>query len=197
MRNAALNAANDVEITVESRVMNLGDFRPEIVAGADLVTASALLDLVSDRWLRLLARACRAAGAAALFALTYNGYSECSPDEPEDAFVRELFNRHQRDNDKGFGTAAGPDAVALTLAAFKESGYNVSSETSNWMLTPEMKALQRHLIDGWAEASSEIAPAETSEITDWKLRRHAHVSAGRSRILVGHDDICATLAPLD
>ena len=38
-----------------------------------LVTGAALLDLVSDRWLAELASHCREAGAAALFALTYNG----------------------------------------------------------------------------------------------------------------------------
>src|SRR5258707_11635990 len=100
---------------IERKVMNLGD--PDasaiasVVAGAHLVTASALLDLVSERWLRELASACRSHGAAALFALTYNGRSACTPVEPEDDHVRQLFNTHQRRNDKGFGIAAGPDAV--------------------------------------------------------------------------------------
>jgi hypothetical protein len=35
-----------------------------------LVTASALLDLVSESWMKTLAARCRDAGAAVLFALT-------------------------------------------------------------------------------------------------------------------------------
>ncbi|HMD34892.1 MAG TPA: hypothetical protein VKH42_07985 [Vicinamibacterales bacterium] len=180
-------------VSIERSVMDLGDFDPGLLAGAHLVTASALLDLVSIRWLHELASACRAAGAAALFALTYNGHSECTPMEPEDVRVRELFNAHQRQNDKGFGAAAGPDAVARTIGAFNSLGYDVCHEPSDWILTPEMEALQRQLIDGWAAASAEIAPSEASTIADWRARRQFHVSAGRSTIIVGHVDICATL----
>ena len=44
-----------------------------LCAGRDLVTASALLDLVSEHWLHALAGRCRDAATAVLFALTYNG----------------------------------------------------------------------------------------------------------------------------
>ena len=182
---------------IERKVMNLGD--PDasaiasVVAGAHLVTASALLDLVSDRWLRALASACRVHGAAALFALTYNGRSECTPVEPEDDHVRQLFNTHQRRNDKGFGVAAGPDAVDRATAAFVGAGYHVRSEPSDWILTPDSRALQTQLIDGWASVSTEVAPAESAAIADWRGRRQAHVNAGRSTIVVGHDDLAATL----
>ena len=119
-----------------------------------------------------------------LFALTYNGHSECSPEEPEDAGVLELFNTHQRQNDKGFGAAAGPDAVARTIAAFTESGYNVRSETTNWMLTPEMKALQQQLIDGWADASSEIAPAKFQSVFVLMAANSTTLPAGDNAKLV-------------
>ena len=56
-------------------------------------------------WLRALAARCRESGAALLFALSYDGRIQCSPEEPEDAEVRDLVNRHQR-TDKGFGPRA-------------------------------------------------------------------------------------------
>jgi hypothetical protein len=180
-------------VSIERKVTDLGDFDPAIVARAHLVTASALLDLVSDRWLRALAAACRSAGAVVLFALTYDGRSECEPAEPGDERVRELFNAHQRRNDKGFGVAAGPDAVAKTIRALRDSGYDVRHEPSDWMLKPEMRTLQSRLIDGWANAATEIAPAEAAAIADWRQRRLFHVSAGRSKIIVGHVDISGTL----
>jgi hypothetical protein len=183
-------------VRLEQKIMDLGAFDPAILLGAHLVTASALLDLVSERWLRQLASACRSAGAAGLFALTYNGRSECEPAEPEDERIRELFNAHQRRSDKGFGVAAGPDAVAKAIDAFHASGYNVRHEASDWILRPEMQTLQNTLIDGWANAASELAPEDASVIADWRQRRQVHVKAGRSRIIVGHDDIWATLTHL-
>jgi SAM-dependent methyltransferase len=166
---------------------------PRLFAGRDLVTASALLDLVSDRWLRSLAAHCRATGAAALFALTYNGRSSCTPAEPEDGFITNLMNRHQK-KDKGLGGPAdGPDAVDSAEESFAAVGYVVRSETSDWTLPPEAREFQRRLIHGWAEAAIDIAPAERGTIEAWLRRRLAHVDAGRSRIVVGHDDLAAWL----
>jgi len=175
---------------VETRCFDLGPLdRPEIFANRDLVTASALLDLVSEHWLCDLAKRCRAARASVLFALTYNGRSYCSPVELEDDAIRELMNRHQRSNDKGFGQAAGPDAVDRAEQCFAEAGYRMTRESSDWVLAPEMQALQRELIDGWAEAAAEIAPLQTAMIRSWRVRRQGHVLQNRSRIVVGHDDL--------
>src|SRR5437867_1533396 len=60
----------DARMRVETRRLNLGAAdHPEIFSGRDLVTASALLDLVSERWLEWLAAQCSANNAAVLFAL--------------------------------------------------------------------------------------------------------------------------------
>jgi trans-aconitate methyltransferase len=60
------------------------------VGGAHLVTAAALLDLVSRPWLGALVDACADTGRGALFALTYDGTVEWSGDaDPFDALVRD------------------------------------------------------------------------------------------------------------
>jgi hypothetical protein len=181
------------ECQIETRQMNLAALdAPDLFLGRHLVTASALLDLVSQPWLHRLAGRCRAAGATALFTITYNGRSSCSPSEPEDDAIRDLFNRHQR-TDKGLGgVAAGPDAAECAMHAFADAGYRVDREPSDWMLGIDEGQLQRQLIDGWAEAASQIAPDATSMIADWRTRRLHHVDAGRSRLIVGHDDVAAT-----
>lgn len=183
-------------LDVETRVMNLGDFDERVVAGAHLVTASALLDLVSDRWLQELAGALRSNRAAGLFALTYVGRSRCEPVDSFDDRVLELFNTHQRRNDKGFGLAAGPDAVENAALALASAGYRIRREPSNWILKPEMQPLQIELIHGWAEAAAEIAPADSAAIRRWRERRIAYVAGGRSTIVVSHEDVAATLVDL-
>jgi hypothetical protein len=179
---------------IDTLCRNLGSLDdPALFSGRQLVTASALLDLVSDRWLRTLAGRCRSSGAAALFTLNYNGRSRCTPVEAEDDAIRDLMNRHQMTNDKGFGRAAGPEAVGYAERSFTASGYQVRRENSDWILTPEQGDLQRHLIEGWAQAAEEIAPEQATVIRGWLARRLAHVEAGRSHVIVGHDDLAAWL----
>ena len=163
-----------LECQVESRSLDLNSLDDvEMFAGRHLVTASALLDLVSEQWLSALAARCREVGAAALFAVTYNGWSSCSPAEPEDEMIRELLNRHQK-TDKGLGgSAAGPDAAACAARCFADTGYRVWTEPSDWILgSPEQK-LQRRLIDGWARAATELASDNASGIARWRARRIA------------------------
>ena len=87
-----------------------------VVAGQNLVTASALLDLVSESWLAGLVRRCADNACGAYFALTYDGEVQWMTesaagwridDDPDDGLVRDAVNRHQR-SDKGFGPALGP-----------------------------------------------------------------------------------------
>jgi hypothetical protein len=164
-----------------------------IFAGRALVTASALLDLVSESWLRVLAARCRETGAAVLFALTYDGAIRCAPEEPEDEMVRELVNRHQR-TDKGFGAALGPDAAGLTERCFAGLGYRVRREQSDWELSPDAMELHRQLIGGWAQAAAATAPAQAASIRGWRARRLTHVESLQSRLTVGHEDLAAWLS---
>ncbi len=178
---------------VETRTLDLDTLDADVFANRHVVTASALLDLVSEEWLRSLAARCRAAGAAALFAITYNGRSSCLPAEPEDDLILDLFNRHQR-TDKGLGgPAAGPDAARSAVQAFAECGYHVQSEPSDWTLGSGEAQLQRQLIDGWALAAAQIGPDLAETIEAWRGRRLLHVDAGRSRLVVCHSDIAAWL----
>jgi len=179
------------ECDVETRAMDLNRLDAGLFEGRNLVTASALLDLVSESWLRLLAARCREAGAIALFTLTYDGRSSCDPVEPEDDFVRELMNVHQK-TDKGLGgRAEGPDAWSVAERAFTEAGYRVECAPSDWSIGPSERTFQRMLIEGWARAAVEIAPERADSIADWLRRRLEHLEAGLSRIVVNHVDMVA------
>lgn len=177
---------------IATHVVDLRTLTPDDIGPADLVTASALLDLVSEDWLAGFVRACRSLDAAVLVALNYDGRVACTPADADDGFVIALVNRHQR-TDKGFGPALGPDSGERAAARLAEAGYTVVTAKSDWVIGPDRGALQRELIQGWASAAREIAPDNRARIDAWLERRLAHVDAGRSHLIVGHDDVGATL----
>jgi hypothetical protein len=152
------------------------------------VTASALLDLVSEPWLRNLADCCAETRAAVLFALTFDGRIACTPEDCDDRTIVARVNEHQRRN-KGFGPALGPDATDHADRCFRERGYQVTRVRTDWQLTPPDAELQRQLIDGWAQAVIELASMDSAVVEGWRRRRHAHIDANQSSIMVGHEDL--------
>jgi SAM-dependent methyltransferase len=159
---------------------------------AGLVTAAALLDLVSHAWLEALARHCRAARAAVVLALTYDGRTTAKPAEPEDPVVLAMFNRQQL-FDKGFGPALGLRAAEAAETAFEAHGYELRVATSDWVIGAQDHAMQLALLDGWLGAALEIAPESRAALTSWHQRRRSHVLAGRSELRVGHVDLVGWL----
>lgn len=161
-----------------------------LLAGADLVTASALFDLVSPGWAAGLVAALARAGCALLAALTYDGRIALAPADPFDARVRRLVNRHQR-TDKGFGPALGPLAADWLWRQARGHGARVFIARSDWRLAAADQDLQQALLEGWAEAARAIAPGEADAIAAWHARRLAmsYEQAGAS--IVGHRDLLA------
>lgn len=190
-----VNADNDVTAqcdTTDVRIArDTADLaRDPIPVDADLVTASALLDLVSRAWLDSLAAACAARGVPVLLTLNVDGTLVWEPAMEMDAAVRDLVARHQR-TDKGFGPALGPDAPEAAAAAFARHGYSVETAASAWRLGPGDAPLQQHLHAGWAAAGTEIAPAREAAIRDWLAHRMDLLAAGVGCVTVGHQDVLA------
>jgi len=158
----------------------------------DLVTTAAFLDLVSAPWLQDLVRRCAESGCAVLFALSYDGRTEFTPSEAEDALVLKLVNRHQH-TDKGFGPALGPDSAPRCVEFLRDLGYDVRTESSDWHIDASQPQLQQGLLAGWAGAAAVMASAEAARIRDWCDRRLAYVEGGRSQLKVGHLDVAARL----
>ncbi|MCG6941787.1 MAG: class I SAM-dependent methyltransferase [Thiohalocapsa sp.] len=154
-----------------------------------LVTASALLDLVSERWLAILLRRCRTAGCALMLALSYDGRCGLSPAHPDDTRVIGLVNRHQR-IDKGFGLALGPGAAATAGHRCSVLGYRVRAAPSDWHIGPELAELQRVLLDGWRDAAAQMADADAAGwLDDWHAAHLASIEGGTLQMVVGHMDL--------
>lgn len=164
---------------------------PQLFAGSHLVTASALLDLASTAWIAEVATACVRTGAAALFALNYDGRSRFDPPDQDDDLAQDLLNAHQL-RDKGLGgPAAGPGAHAVARQAFADLGFAVCEAETNWDVAGSAAAFQRELIAGLAGAATEQDPLVAERIAAWQSRRLALLDAGRSRVIVGHHDLAA------
>jgi len=174
---------------VQRRQLDLAAHLDEIPwAEADLVTAAALIDLVSADWLDRLVAHCRAAGADVLFTLTVDGRIDWSPADSDDAAVARGFAQHQG-RDKGFGPALGPDAVAHAVRRLEDGGYDVQQARSDWVATDR---LQLALIDGMVMAAAQQDPSMQHTVQSWRERRQA-LCAGAS-LRVGHVDIVARAA---
>jgi hypothetical protein len=163
------------------------------IRGWQLVTASALLDLVSEQWIESLVARCLAENAHVLFALTYDGRVKMQPSLSDDALITNLVNRHQR-IDKGFGRALGPDAPGVTQAKLLDRSYRVSRRASDWHIGNQDAGLQASLIRGWAGAAMEAAPESRAAIGSWCAARLALLSEGQSRLVVGHQDLLGLCA---
>jgi SAM-dependent methyltransferase len=153
-----------------------------------VVTASALLDLVSSAWLTRLLRRCCAYNVIVLFVLSYDGRIDLTPREPEDAVIRDLVNRHQR-TDKGFGPALGPGAASFARTCLEQCPYQVEWAPSDWVLDPSQASIQEYLLRGWAQAATAVAPLQRSRCERWLRRRLAYLEQGLSFMRIGHQDL--------
>ena len=166
------------------------DLEAALDGPVDLVTTSALLDLVSDEWLQRLAVETAARRLPVYAALSYDGRIEMTPDDAADKKIIAAVNKHQR-TDKGFGPALGPEAAQKAVERFERVGYSVVQGPSDWVFAPTDREIQIEILAGWAAAAREIGDVPLPDVVGWLTRRRDLVAAGRSSIRVGHVDFFA------
>lgn len=208
---ASLCDAEGKPVSVHTRLQDLATLDELTIGEADLVCASALLDLVDASWIERLAAACDAHGSAVFVTLSVDGSWRferlCAPEssaagvpvweadtDVDDPVVNEAFNAHQR-GDKGIGAALGPDAAACLATALRTRGFDVELAASPWQLQLDdsrQSQLARALIDGWREAACAQLPAMAERIRHWHARRQAWCAGYSGRLVVGHVDLFAS-----
>ncbi|HEU5157894.1 MAG TPA: SAM-dependent methyltransferase [Streptosporangiaceae bacterium] len=177
-------------VTVALERGDLTGLRAADLAGTSLVTASALLDLLTAGEVADLAAACVAAGCPALLALSVAGHVRFTPAEPLDAELAAAFDDHQRRVSAG-RRLLGPDAVGVAVAAFERCGATVHRRASPWRLGPDQSALIARWLQGWVAAAVEQRPDLAGPADAYLCRRLAACAAGELRVVVGHDDLLA------
>ena len=182
-------AADGAPVTVETRLGDLTRLTRADLAGAGLVTMSALLDMLTADEVDRVVAAC--AGTTTWATLSVTGQVTLTPADPLDAEIEAAFNDHQRRTVDG-RTLLGPDAAAFAIDAFQRRGVTVHERPSPWRLGAARAALSSQWFDGWLGAASEQRPDLAARIVGYGRRRRAAVSAGEVRVVVQHTDVLAS-----
>lgn len=187
-RHPPAGASDGAAVTVETRhgdITRLGR-----LVGADLVTASALLDMLTADELGRLLDTCVAARCPVLVTLSVVGCVALTPPEPFDDLVAGSFNNHQR-RDRGMGRLLGPDAFAHAVDRLAARGLDVLVQDSPWRLGPDQAALAARWFEGWVEAACHQRPALRGPAGGYRRRRLAEIADGRLGVTVEHADLLA------
>jgi SAM-dependent methyltransferase len=188
-RAAGTAVRADVQVTAVPVDLNR-DLEAALDGPIDLVTTSALLDLVSAEWLERLAVETAVRSIPLYAALSYDGRIVFDPVDDADADIVAAVNAHQR-TDKGFGPALGPAAAQAVIARFESLGYRVTHGTSDWVFGPDDRDIQLETCAGWAGAARETGRLSLEAVASWLTRRRDAITARRSSIRVGHVDLFA------
>lgn len=180
-------AAGGEAVTVEARRSDITRLTPGDLAGADLITASALLDMLTAGEQARMLDACAQAGCPALIAMTVVGRVALAPADPLDARVCAAFDAHQR-RTTARGPLLGPDAVPAAVAALSRAGAEVLVRSSPWRLGPDRAELLAEWLTGWLAAAWEQDPALAAE-AGYRDRRLAQAAAGELAATVEHADL--------
>ncbi|MEH0929176.1 class I SAM-dependent methyltransferase [Micromonospora sp. CPCC 205558] len=185
---SGVTAADGAPVTVHTRCGDLTRLTAADLADASLITASALLDMLTAEEVERVVEAC--VGRPTLFAISVTGRVRFTPADPLDEMVEAAFNDHQRRTVDG-RQLLGPDAAAATAVAFARRGVDVRERPSPWRLGPGQADLAAEWFRGWLGAACEQRPDLAGPAQAYARRRLADAAAGRLTVLVEHTDLLA------
>ena len=181
-----------LDVPFETRTVQLSpeNLEQHLPAGVALITASALIDLVSEPWLKALSKAAVRQKSAMLIVLSYAGHFKLSPAHPDDELLRNLVNQHQH-GDKGTGAALGPEAPMVLRDLLAREGYRVKLAESPWTFNRGDQVLARMLMQGWTDAAIEQSPTDRDCLNRWLETRDRQLVEGKLTVVVRHLDLLA------
>jgi hypothetical protein len=181
-------AADGAAVTVETRESDITRLAPGDLTDATLITASAMLDLLTGEELAGLVTVCAGAGCPVLLTMSVVGRVDLNPADPLDADVAAAFDAHQRRTTER-GRLLGPDAVAVALAGFDRVGADVLVRPSPWRLGASDADLAAQWFNGWVGAACEQQVELFAETGAYARRRLAEATAGQLAVTVDHADL--------
>jgi hypothetical protein len=180
--------ANDAAVTVQVKQSDITRLGAGDLADASLITASALLDLLTRDELTDLITICLRPRCPTLFTLSVVGRVELTPADPLDRTVAAAFNAHQRRMTKR-GRLLGPDAVAAAVEQFGRRPSDVLVRPSPWRLGASEADLAAEWFSGWLGAACEQQPELVVEVGGYEHRRLSQARNGQLEVTVDHADL--------
>ncbi|MEJ3654331.1 SAM-dependent methyltransferase [Actinomycetes bacterium KLBMP 9759] len=188
--NMPTAGADGRPVTATTHAGDLGGLSASDLAGTSLVTASALLDILTAEEVDALASICAEAGTPALLTLSVAGRVAFTPGDPLDAEFAAAFDAHQR-RTVGGRRLLGPDAPELAAAAFRSRGLRLHAASSPWALGRANPELLEEWLRGWIDAAREQRPALAPYAGAYLQRKLTVHAEGGLRVTVGHTDLLA------
>jgi hypothetical protein len=183
-------AADGADVTVEPRHSDITRLAPGDLVGATLITASALLDILTEEELAGLVNVCVDNGCPLLLTLSVVGRVGLIPPDPLDRRVAAAFDAHQRRSTER-GRLLGPDAVAIAVQELGRLGTEVFIRPSPWRLGATEAELAAEWFIGWVGAAREQQAELTAQTDGYRRRRLAQAAAGQLAVRVEHADVLA------
>ena len=181
-------AADGASVSVETRASDVALLLPGDLADASLVSASALLDLLTRDELDRLIDVCTKAGCPVFLSLSVVGCVDLVPADPLDSSVAAAFDAHPRRMTER-GRRLGPDTVAAAVEGFRRRGAEVLVRPTPWQLGAAEADLATEWFTGWIGAACEQSVELASETGSYARRRLAEARAGELAVTVGHADL--------
>jgi hypothetical protein len=180
----SLPLAAETEIVDES-VEALGELLTRSSGDRQLVSCSALLDVLTTEQIQAVCRAVIDNRVPAFFSLTVTGRLRLSPADAHDQLLLAAFNDHQCRAGR-----AGPEATTLTVNLLRAAEFAVTTQKTPWRLTAESGlAFVDQMLEERLAAAVAQDPALARTAKAWFELRRAQLAAGLLRIELDHCDI--------
>jgi trans-aconitate methyltransferase len=180
LRAATVEGAN---VTLETRRSDITRLHAGDLADATLITASALLDMLTADELTGIVELCIATACPALLTLSVAGRVELAPADALDLRVAAAFNAHQRRSTER-GALLGPDAPVAATKQFARRDAKVIVRPSPWRLGAADAALIAEWFAGWVGAACEQEPELAPLMDAYRRRCLAEVTVDHVDLLV-------------
>lgn len=177
-------------VAIRTRSGELAHFGSDHLGGAALVTASALLDVLTSREVGAVTDACVAVGCPVLLSLSVTGQVRLDPGDPRDDAFEAAFNAHQRRR-AGARRLVGPTGVALARRRFLEAGWNVRTAATPWRLGDHERPLLDEWFAGWCDAALEERADLRADGAAYRTLRSSQSRRGALSAEVAHADLLA------
>jgi hypothetical protein len=181
---------DDADVAVRSQPGNLADLTAADLAGASLVTASALLDVLTSSELHAIVDACIGSRCPALITLSVTGEVRLSPQHDLDSEFERAFNAHQL-RDSGGRRQLGRHGAPLAQGLFTQAGWDVRPAATRWNLDHTRPHLLGDWFAGRVDAAVEQVPALRAAQDRYRDHRTSQIDRGELTAEVRHVDLLA------